>query len=207
MQIIPLYIKIEQKNVVTNTTVLIKDIAKIYCTNNSISKKVGDMTLTTITGKENQKIMFSIMFVIDMISKQFPEVEIINMGEPDFIIEYLVPKKHSLYLEYIKAAVVALIAFFGSGFTIMSFNADVSVAKLFDKLNKLLLGTKNGHNVIEIAYSIGIGLGIILFFNHFSRKKLQKDLTPIQIEMRTYEQDMNTAFIKDAEREGKTKDI
>lgn len=207
MQILPLYIKIEQKNVVTNTTVLIKDIAKIYCTNNSISKKVGDMTLTTITGKENQKIMFSIMFVIDMISKQFPEVEIINMGEPDFIIEYLVPKKHSLYLEYIKAAVVALIAFFGSGFTIMSFNADVSVAKLFDKLNKLLLGTKNGHNVIEIAYSIGIGLGIILFFNHFSRKKLQKDLTPIQIEMRTYEQDMNTAFIKDAEREGKTKDI
>ena len=207
MQIIPLYIKIEQKNVVTNTTVLIKDIAKIYCTNNSISKKVGDMTLTTITGKENQKIMFSIMFVIDMISKQFPEVEIINMGVPDFIIEYLVPKKHSLYLEYIKAAVVALIAFFGSGFTIMSFNADVSVAKLFDKLNKLLLGTKNGHNVIEIAYSIGIGLGIILFFNHFSRKKLQKDLTPIQIEMRTYEQDMNTAFIKDAEREGKTKDI
>ena len=207
MQIIPLYIKIEQKIVVTNTTVLIKDIAKIYCTNNSISKKVGDMTLTTITGKENQKIMFSIMFVIDMISKQFPEVEIINMGEPDFIIEYLVPKKHSLYLEYIKAAVVALIAFFGSGFTIMSFNADVSVAKLFDKLNKLLLGTKNGHNVIEIAYSIGIGLGIILFFNHFSRKKLQKDLTPIQIEMRTYEQDMNTAFIKDAEREGKTKDI
>ena len=207
MQILPLYIKIEQKNVVTNTTVLIKDIAKIDCTNNSISKKVGDMTLTTITGKENQKIMFSIMFVIDMISKQFPEVEIINMGEPDFIIEYLVPKKHSLYLEYIKAAVVALIAFFGSGFTIMSFNADVSVAKLFDKLNKLLLGTKNGHNVIEIAYSIGIGLGIILFFNHFSRKKLQKDLTPIQIEMRTYEQDMNTAFIKDAEREGKTKDI
>ena len=207
MQIIPLYIKIEQKNVVTNTTVLIKDIAKIYCTNNSISKKVGDMTLTTITGKENQKIMFSIMFVIDMISKQFPEVEIINVGEPDFIIEYLVPKKHSLCLEYIKAAVVALIAFFGSGFTIMSFNADVSVAKLFDKLNKLLLGTKNGHNVIEIAYSIGIGLGIILFFNHFSRKKLQKDLTPIQIEMRTYEQDMNTAFIKDAEREGKTKDI
>ena len=207
MQIIPLYIKIEQKNVVTNTTVLIKDIAKIYCTNNSISKKVGDMTLTTITGKENQKIMFSIMFVIDMISKQFPEVEIINMGEPDFIIEYLVPKKHSLYLEYIKAAVVALIAFFGSGFTIMSFNADVSVAKLFDKLNKLLLGTKNGHNVIEIAYSIGIGLGIILVCNHFSRKKLQKDLTPIQIEMRTYEQDMNTALIKDAEREGKTKDI
>lgn len=207
MQIIPLYIKIEQKTVVTNSTVLIKDIAKIYCNNNSISKKVGNMTLTTISKKENKKIMFSIMFVIDMISKQFPELEIINLGESDFIIEYLVPKKHSICFEYIKTTIVALIAFFGSGFTIMSFNADVSVSNLFNKLYKLLLGTKNGHNVIEIAYSIGIGLGIILFFNHFSRKKLQKDLTPIQIEMRTYEQDMNTAFIKDAEREGKTKDI
>lgn len=207
MENIPLYIKIEQKNVVTNTKVFIKDIAKLYCKNSSISKKVGDLVLTSISNKENQKIMFSIMFVIDMISKQFPEVEIINMGESDFIVEYLVPKKHSLFFEYIKAAIVALIAFFGSGFTIMSFNSDVDVAHLFDKINKLLLGTKNGHNVIEIAYSIGIGLGIILFFNHFSRKKLQKDLTPIQIEMRTYEQDMNTAFIKDAEREGKTKDI
>lgn len=207
MQIIPLYIKIEQKIVVTNTTVLIKDIAKIYCNNNSISKKVGNMTLTTVSGKENQKIMFSIMFIIDMISRQFPELEIINLGESDFIVEYLVSKKHSICFEYIKAAIVALIAFFGSGFTIMSFNSDVDVVNLFEKLNKLLLGTKNGHNVIQIAYSIGIGLGIVLFFNHFSRKKLQKDLTPIQIEMRTYEQDMNTAFIKDAEREGKTNDI
>ena len=104
MENIPLYIKIEQKNVVTNTKVFIKDIAKLYCKNSSISKKVGDLVLTSISNKENQKIMFSIMFVIDMISKQFPEVEIINMGESDFIVEYLVPKKHSLFFEYIKAA-------------------------------------------------------------------------------------------------------
>ena len=46
MENIPLYIKIEQKNVVTNTKVFIKDIAKLYCKNSSISKKVGDLVLT-----------------------------------------------------------------------------------------------------------------------------------------------------------------
>ena len=207
MQNIPLYIKIEQKNVVTNTKVLLKDIAKLYCRDSSISNQIGDTILTTVTGKENQKIMFSIMYIVDLISKQYPEIEIINLGEPDFIIEYLIPKKKSIIWEYFKAAIVALIAFFGSGFTIMTFNSDVDVANLFNKLNKIFLGTKHGHNVIEIAYSIGIGLGIILFFNHFSRKKLHNYLTPIQIEMRSYEEDMNKAFIKDAEREGKTKDI
>ena len=102
MQIIPLYIKIEQKIVVTNTTVLIKDIAKIYCNNNSISKKVGNMTLTTVSGKENQKIMFSIMFIIDMISRQFPELEIINLGESDFIVEYLCCKNIPVVLNILK---------------------------------------------------------------------------------------------------------
>ena len=48
---------------------------------------------------------------------------------------------------------------------------------------------------------------MLLFFNHFSVKKLEKDLTPIQIEMRSYEETMNEAFIQDATREGKTKDI
>ena len=108
-------------------------------------------------------------------------------------------------LVIIAVLVVALIVFLGSGFTIMTFNQDVSVGKLFDKINQMVLGTKDGHNVIEIAYSVGIGVGIVLFFNHFSRKKLEKELTPIQIEMRNYEQEMNYAFIEDASREGKMK--
>lgn len=207
MELIPIYIKPAPKTIVTNSNVYIEDIAKIYCSNTSIEKSIKKMKLTTISQKENQKIIYSIMYLIDKIMKKYPQLQIINLGETDFIVEYLKPQKKSILWEYIKAAFVCLILFFGSGFTIMTFNSDVDVANLFDKVNKLLLGTEHGHNVIEISYSIGIGVGIILFFNHFSRKKLKSELTPIQIEMRSYEAEMNKAFIKDADRENKTKDI
>ena len=50
------------------------------------------------------------------------------------------------------------------------------------------------------------GLGIIVFFNHFSRKKLHNDPTPIEIEICTYEEDSNKTMLERAEREGKTID-
>lgn len=202
---IPVYIKVEQKKVVTNKKIYIKDIADIKCNNKNMEKKIGDIILTTVDSKEDKKIIYSLMTVVELINKKYPEAQIINMGEKDFIIEYLTKTSSNMYFQYLKALVVALIVFLGSGFTIMTFNQDVSVGKLFDKINQMVLGTKDGHNVIEIAYSVGIGVGIVLFFNHFSRKKLEKELTPIQIEMRNYEQEMNYAFIEDASREGKMK--
>ena len=50
-------------------------------------------------------------------------------------------------------------------------------------------------------------LGIIVFFNHFSKKKLTTDPTPIHVEMRNYEKQINEAIIQDASREGKTIDV
>lgn len=78
--------------------------------------------------------------------------------------------------------------FFGSAFTIMAFNNDISVTDVFDKLYGQVTGTKaDGVNELEVCYCIGLGLGIILFFNHVGRKKITPDPTPIQIEMRKYE--------------------
>ena len=59
-----------------------------------------------------------------------------------------------------------------------------------------------GVSVLEISYSIGLALGIILFFNHFGRKKITSDPTPIEVEMYKYETDVNAAIVETAEREG-----
>ena len=70
----------------------------------------------------------------------------------------------------------------------MAFNNDISVTDVFDKLYGQVTGTKaDGVNELEVCYCIGLGLGIILFFNHVGRKKITPDPTPIQIEMRKYE--------------------
>ena len=54
----------------------------------------------------------------------------------------------------------------------MAFNNDISVTDVFDKLYGQVTGTKaDGVNELEVCYCIGLGLGIILFFNHVGRKE------------------------------------
>ena len=50
-------------------------------------------------------------------------------------------------------------------------------------------------------------LHLLVFYNHFFRKILQDDPTPIQVEMRKYEEELNSAMIQDSAREGKTIDV
>lgn len=60
---------------------------------------------------------------------------------------------------------------------------------------------------MEVSYSIGLAVGIILFFNHIGGRRITKDPTPIEVEMRIYERDVNDALIETADREGKTIDV
>ena len=44
-------------------------------------------------------------------------------------------------------------------------------------------------------------------FNHIGKKKITSDPTPIQVEMRKYEKDVDTAFIENAGRKGHEHDV
>lgn len=208
MKEIILYLKLEQSTDILNKKIFLRDLGTILCGDPKVEAEVKEMLLYTVTAREDTKYIFSIMKVIEMIEKRFPGVLVVNLGEKDFIINYIAPgKKPTKAWEWAKAVFVGLIAFFGSAFSIMTFNEDVSVSEVFDKLYVLVTGSRStGGTVAELGYCIGLGVGILVFFNHFSRKKIQKDPTPIQIQMRSYETDINGALIKDAQREGKSID-
>lgn len=199
------YLKLPQSAQVVNRKIFLKDVAEIYTSDTETKKKIGDIILYTVDGDKNQKLIFSVMKLIEAIQKEHPGLKIINIGEPDFIVEYQMPVAPKKEMEYFKLAVLSLVVFLGAAFTIMTFNTDVSVGEVFDNLYYLVTGTKkNTGSVLEIAYSVGILLGILGFYNHFKGQKLHDDPTPIHIEMRNYEEEMNKAIIKDADREGKT---
>ena len=53
----------------------------------------------------------------------------------------------------------------------MTFNNDVDVGGLFAQIYTQVTGQTSGHfTVLEITYSIGIGLGVLFFFNHFGHR-------------------------------------
>ncbi|RKI31284.1 stage V sporulation protein AA [bacterium 1xD8-6] len=199
------YLKLPQSAQVVNRKIFLKDVAEIYTSDTGTQKKIGDIILYTVSGDKNQKLIFSVMKLIETIQKEHPGLKIINIGEPDFIVEYKMPIAPKKGMEYFKLVILSLVVFLGAAFTIMTFNTDVSVGEVFDNLYYLVTGTKkNSGSVLEIAYSAGILLGILGFYNHFKGQKLHDDPTPIHIEMRNYEEEMNKAIIKDADREGKT---
>ncbi len=198
------YIKLPQNAQVVNRKILLQDVAEIYTADAEMGKKIGDIILYTVGGDKNQKLIFSVMKVIHLIQKEFPGIEVENIGESDFVVEYKMPLTPKKAMEYTKLVLLSLIVFIGAAFTIMTFNTDVSVGEVFDNLYYLVTGVKKeSGSILEVAYSIGILAGILGFYNHFKGQKLHDDPTPIHIEMRNYEEEMNKAIIKDADREGK----
>ena len=108
---------------------------------------------------------------------------------------------------YLKSALIGIVIFFGSGFSIMAFHNDISINKLFAGVYEMVMGyPSDGYSILEVSYSIGLALGIVLFFNHVGGRRLTKDPTPIEGEMRVYETEVNKALIETADREGKTVD-
>lgn len=203
-----LYVKVEQNIPVTKRELTLKDVATLYSVNKSMVQKLEKEPFYTIP-KDGQKLtMFTITKVYETIHKLYPQITIENLGELDFIVEYEEGKKPSKAWEYVKVVLVTAVVFFGAAFTIMTFNEDVNVSGVFEKIYQIVTGeVKTGGSILEISYAIGMPIGIIVFYNHFKRRDIKNDPTPIQIEMRTYEEQMNKAMLKSSAREGKTIDV
>ncbi|MEE0884349.1 MAG: stage V sporulation protein AA, partial [Faecalimonas sp.] len=58
-----------------------------------------------------------------------------------------------------------------------------------------------------LGYSVGLVAGILVFFNHFGKKKISVDPTPIEVEMRLYENDIQTTVIAEYSRKGQELDV
>ncbi len=90
----------------------------------------------------------------------------------------------------------------------MAFNNDVQVHDVFAQIYELFAGKEHeGFTILECSYSIGLGAGILIFYNHFGKRKLSKDPTPLEIEMRLYENDINTTLIDGVKRSNKHIDV
>ena len=192
-----LYLKIDENVGVHDRRVFLKDIAQISCSNKEIEARVKTMLFPEAVGREPGRYVKSVMEVIACIQKEFPSLEINNIGVPDFIITYEKQKQPADAVSWLKTAAVCVLCFFGASFSLMTFNNDVSITELFGQVYELFTGqTSDGFTVLELSYSLGLGLGIIVFFNHFAGKKLTADPTPLEVQMRTYENDVNDTIIE-----------
>ena len=203
-----LYLKAEQNAEVMEEHVCVKDIASLYCADKSVCAKVKALKIHQFYEKDKKRQVISILKVIQLIEKECPNVSVENIGENATLIELINVNKHKGPVQWLKMIFVAAISFFGTGFTIMAFHNDIGINEIFSKVYEQVMGySTDGYSILEVSYSIGLAAGIILFFNHIGGRRITKDPTPIEVEMRVYETDVNKALIETADREGKTIDV
>lgn len=193
-----MYIKIGQKIRVTQPSVSIGELGDLWCANASIQAHCKALHYTTVYG---QRAVGDILKVTQLIQKEYPTVQVENLGETDFIIEYVQERKKRLVWEYTKVVLVCMMIFFGSAFSIMTFNADVSVDQVFGDLHRLMTGQeRTAITWLEGGYAAGLFLGILIFYNHFRTKKRVMDPTPLEVEIREYERTVNQSILDQNER-------
>lgn len=202
-----LYLKIEQCIQVEEISVKIGDFAQMECADKNIVNRLKIEYFMNVHENPGQRTVVSVLAVIQKIHQIYPELEVQNVGETDFIIGRK-PKEASKFITMIKVAAVCIVSFFGSVFAMMTFNEDVSALDSMRKVYTWVMGTPpQGTTVLDLCYSLGVSVGIIVFFNHFGKKRLTKEPSPVEVEMSGYDKQVYTTVIQHAGRKGLEKDV
>lgn len=205
-----LYIKGDRDVELTKTEVTLGDILSLECSNKTVIPKIKSIKLVKFSeqGKKQQRIVVSVLKIIACIHEQYPNLDIQNLGETDIILTYENQNTPGNVVHLLKTAVVVVLVFCGSAFSIMAFHNDVSITKLFSQIYLALTGVESdGYTILEVSYSIGIIIGILGFFNHFGKKRFTVDPTPLEVQMRLYENDIQTTLVEDASRRKEELDV
>ncbi|RSL32036.1 stage V sporulation protein AA [Salibacterium salarium] len=168
-------------------TLYIKDIARLEG-QKDILPSIMDLAIYKINAKDKSHVVIDALTVIQQIHSSFPELTVTVLGREQTVIEIEVPRK---IVSPVMLVLVWFLLFVGAALAIMNFHEDVSMLSVHQKLYSLITG-KNLEQplLLQIPYSFGLGLGMILFFNHLFKKRINEEPSPLEIEMFQYRQEI-----------------
>ncbi|MCH5337273.1 MAG: stage V sporulation protein AA [Acetatifactor sp.] len=197
------YLKCERNVEVQSEDVQMTDVGSLQCADPVVSAKLKALKVHHFGKSEPKRCVISSLKLVEQMENTCPGITIQVLGEPDVLVEWVSVDKHKGAVQWLKAALVCIVSFFGTAFTIMAYHNDVGINDVFTEVYRLVMNREpQGLNVLEVSYSIGLALGIIVFFNHVGGRRLTKDPTPIEVAMRNYEEDVDKTLIATASREG-----
>lgn len=202
------YLNLSEITEVTDKNVFVKDVATLYCSDQNILNKCNAVKIKTVKEDRCKRYVESALDVIRKLEAVDPQIQVNNVGKVEFIIDYQPPAPPKVAWQWIKTIFVCAVCFCGAAFAIMTFNNDVSVTDVFKEVYLLITGTESdGFTILEVSYSIGLAVGIIAFFNHFAKWKLNTDPTPLEVEMRLYEDNISKTLIQNDGRKEQGIDV
>ncbi|WP_405153097.1 stage V sporulation protein AA [Paenibacillus sp. FSL K6-0108] len=180
-------------------SVRIGDVAHLLTSPEEQEARLLELELLRPGPEDGNLILVDILQIIPLIRRALPDVTVELIGSGHTLVEVVVgsgkPSK-SLFI------LVWLLLFFGSALTIMNFHADVNMQEVQIRIVEMITGQRDEHPYLfQLAYSIGIGFGMAVFFNHLFKKKWNEEPTPLEVEMFLYQQNVDKyVVIEETER-------
>ncbi len=168
--------------------IYLEDIAQITGDEFAV-QKLSKMPVYHVSKKDRHIAVLDIMHVVKTIKKTWPDIDIQTVGGSEAIVEIDTGKRQ---LSPVLFVFVWLLLFVGAALAIMNFHEDVSMRLVHIRLYEMITGkTVEYPYLLQIPYSFGLGFGMILFFNHVFKKRLNEEPSPLEVEMFKYQLDLD----------------
>ncbi len=188
-----LYLRLYKKKIIyPNQIICLGEMAQMIVDEPYFSR-LQCIVIFDSTQCEGSHHLIGMMDIITKIKQLFPQLQVEYFGEPHILLEM----SHSTQKpRWIWIVTVWLVLFVGSGLAIMNFHEDVSMREVHQRINELLTGKRDETpRWIQVPYSFGIGMGMVIFFNHIFKKKINEEPSPLEVEMFSYQESIHQYIV------------
>lgn len=168
------------------------DVAQV-AGDSSVVELLQNEIVYKITAHDKTHVVIDVMKVIEIIQQKASHVQINLLGSGQTLVEIIYEKKkaHPIFF-----GLVWLLLFIGAALAIIYFHEDVSMQQVHQRLYYMITGEFNAQPLLfQIPYSLGLGLGMVLFFNHVFQKRINEEPSPLEVEMFQYQQSLDQYVI------------
>ncbi len=197
------FVQLEKKYTVdVNEDIFVKDIGKVYCHREDIKKKIEEVKVKK-GNKEEDWTYIKSADVVEKILENDSQLNVTMLGEPEILIEIKSKAKDNTVFQFIKVLFICILLFFGAGIAIVNFYEDVNMVASINKIYYTFTGKNELKPLImTIPYSLGLGVGVMVFFNRVlsSSERRKKEPGPMELELYMYDSDMEDYILNDIKK-------
>lgn len=148
------YLKCDRNVEVQGEDVFMKDLGDVYCSDKNVQAKCRSLRAYRFGKQDPRRCVLSSLKLVELMEEACSGISVEVVGETDVLVEWVNVSRHKSMGQWLKAALVCLVSFFGTAFTIMAYHNDVGINEVFTEVYRIVMAQEPaGPNVLEVSYS------------------------------------------------------
>ncbi len=181
------FLSLKEKITLKNSkSILLRDLADISAKKEM--KRYLENLVYPIDAEKESNILIPAVSIISFIKDNVHDIDLTIIGDTDVLVSFIDKRDGSDKYKIVRVILVCFLLFIGSITAIINFHSDVDIRQAHKDIYRIVTGVETDRLLlIQIPYSLGIGVGMAVFFNHVFNKKISKEPTPLEMETYTYQ--------------------